>query len=362
MRPSVPALHISTWYDTAVTETTRLFNYLQGLGTPNQYLIIGAGQHCSMVIDEMISDMTGPELLSFLVGAGISDSKGISGIDLSDLDIGDTKLGDARYGGVDHGYAKLFFDWFEHWVNGQPNDVTTMPKVQLHVMGKGWVSGDRWPLERTRFTKYYLESGPASPSRPGTGVLSSSAPKRDANDRYIYDPGSPTPSLGGILDQLAPARDQRPIEARKDVLVYDTPPLESPVTIAGPVEVVLYVSSSAKDTDFMVKLVDVYPDGKAINLADDAFRVRYRGGFEKKVLMEPGKVYKITLPNMMTAIRFPKGHRIRLDIASSNFPLYERNLNTGGNNYDETAWVIAQNSIHHGKQYPSYVSLPVIPE
>jgi putative CocE/NonD family hydrolase len=120
------------------------------------------------------------------------------------------------------------------------------------------------------------------------------------------------------------------------------------VTIAGPIEVVLYVSSSAKGTDFMARLVDVYPDGKSINLTDDAFRVRYRDGFDKKVLMRPGEVYPIRLTNMVTAIQFAKGHRIRLDISCSSFPLYERNLTTGGNNYDETEWVVAENSIHHG--------------
>jgi putative CocE/NonD family hydrolase len=152
------------------------------------------------------------------------------------------------------------------------------------------------------------------------------------------------------------------VEARKDVLVYSTPVLEKPITIAGPIDVVLYVSSSAKDTDFMVKLTDVYPDGKSVNLSDDAFRVRYREGFDKKMLMHAGQVYKVTLSNMITAMRFPQGHRIRLDISSSNFPAYERNLNTGGNNFDETAWVVAENTVHYGPQYPSHMILPVIQE
>ena len=152
------------------------------------------------------------------------------------------------------------------------------------------------------------------------------------------------------------------IEIRKDVLVYATAPLEKPVTIAGPIEVVLYVSSSAKDTDFFVKLIDIYPDGKAINLSNDAFRVRYREGFDKKVLMRSGEIYKVSLPNMVTAARFQKGHRIALQVTSSDFPFYERNLNTGGNNYDETTWVVAENSIHHGPRQPSHVVLPVLPD
>jgi len=156
------------------------------------------------------------------------------------------------------------------------------------------------------------------------------------------------------------AVDQRDIEARADVLTYTTPVLEEGVTVAGPIEVVLYVSSDAKDTDFTVKLVDVYPDGKAINLSDDGFRVRYREGFDKKMLMEEGEVYKITLTNMVTANYFKPGHRIRLQVTSSNFPAYERNMNTGGNNYDEAEWVVAENAVHHGNDYPSYIELPVI--
>jgi uncharacterized protein len=157
------------------------------------------------------------------------------------------------------------------------------------------------------------------------------------------------------------AVDQRDVEMRRDVMSYTTPTLKTPVTVAGPIDVLLYVSSSAKDTDFVVKLIDVYPDGKAINLGDDGFRVRYREGFDKKVLMRPGEVYPIRFTNMVTGNYFPAGHRIRLDVTSSNFPSYERNLNTGGNNYDETTWVTAENSIHHSAAHPSQVILPIIP-
>jgi uncharacterized protein len=337
-KPRVPALHINTWHDDSVGETTRLFRYLQDSGAPNQYLIVGAGSHCSFV------GVPSPEST------------------LSDLKFGDLEIGDARYEGDDHGYAKLFLDWFGYWLNGEQNHITDMPKVQLYVMGKGWISGDRWPLEGTRFTKYYLDGNTGSNLDLETGLLSTRLPSHAAIDSYIYDPGTPVPSRGGICCGPAFALDQRPLELRKDVLVYSTPPLGKPVTIAGPIDVVLYVSSSAKDTDFMVKLIDVYPDGKAINLDDDAFRVRYREGFDKKVLMQPGNVYKITLSDMVTGIRFPKGHRIRLDISSSDFPNDDRNLNTGGNNYDETSWVVAKNSIHHGAQYPSHVVLPVLTE
>lgn len=360
-KPRVPALHLSTWHDISVGETTRLFKYLQDLGTPNQYLIIGAGPHCAMM-SETISKFQVSDLMSLLdlkPHLKLSDLKSFS--ELSDLKIGDVEIGDARYGGVDHGYTKLFLNWFGYWLNGDQNEVVNMPKVQLFVMGKGWISGDQWPLKETRFTKYYLDGDLASRRNPENRVLSPHIPSHDAQDSYVYDPSLPVPSDGGS-GWGAAAVDQRSVEVRKDVLVYSTPPLDQPLIIAGPITVVLYVSSSAKDTDFIVKLIDVYPDGKSISLNDDAFRVRYREGFDKTVLMQPGNVYKLSLSEMVTAIRLPQGHRIRLEVSSSSFPLYERNLNTGGNNYDETTWVVAENSVHYGHHYPSHVILPVLPD
>ena len=237
-----------------------------------------------------------------------------------------------------------------------------MPKVQIYVMNEGWISGEHWPLASTRFTNYYLDSWSGSQPHWGIGALSTSPPDDAAENSYVYDPGNPTPSLGGNCCGLDVAMDQRPIEARRDVLVYSSEPLKEPLTIAGPVTAVLYVSSSARDTDFMVKLVDVYPDGKAINLTESAFRLRYRDGYDKQVMMERGKVYKIELTAMVAAIKFPVGHRIRLDVASSNFPTFDRNLNTGGNNFDETTWVIARNAVHHGPRQRSHLVLPVIPD
>jgi uncharacterized protein len=320
-----PALHIDTWHDVGAGEMTRLFKYVQDQNTPDQFLIMGAGPHCTFLEGE----------------AG-----------LADLKFGDLEVGDARYRGRDNGFGKLFLDWFDHFLKGENNGVTDMPKVQLDVMGKGWVFGNHWPLETTRFTKYYLA---------GSQSLSTSAPSGIESDTYLYDPASPVPTRGGGCCSSAMAVDQRDVEMRRDVMSYTTPTLKTPVTVAGPIDVLLYVSSSAKDTDFVVKLIDVYPDGKAINLGDDGFRVRYREGFDKKVLMRPGEVYPIHFTNMVTGNYFPAGHRIRLDVTSSNFPSYERNLNTGGNNYDETTWVTAENSIHHSAAHPSQVILPIIP-
>jgi putative CocE/NonD family hydrolase len=148
---------------------------------------------------------------------------------------------------------------------------------------------------------------------------------------------------------------------RNDVLVYSTPPLEKGIEVTGPLEVVLYVSSDVRDTDFTAKLIDVYPDGTAYNVQEGIQRARYREGFGKKVWMKPGEVYQVRINLGATSNYFGPGHRIRLEISSSNFPRFDRNLNTGGNNYDETKWIVAHNEIKHDKQYASYILLPLIP-
>lgn len=329
-----PGLHVNTWHDIGAGEMIRMFKYLQDRNTPDQHLVVGSGPHCSFLQD---------------------------GAALAKFEFGDLKVGDVRYGGRDDGYEQLFMDWFGHFLKGESNSVASLPKVQLHVMGKGWIQGDRWPLENTKFVKYYLGSTGATGVKGTTQSLSTGQSRGTEKDTYIYDPATPVPTRGGSCCSADVSVDQRDVEMRRDVLSYTTPVLEKPVTVVGPVEVVLYVSSSAKDTDFVVKLIDVYPDGKAVNLSDDGFRVRYREGFDKKVLMKQGQVYPIRLTNMVTGNHFPAGHRIRLDVSSSNFPAFERNLNTGGNNYDETTWVIAENSVHHSAAHPSHVVLPILP-
>lgn len=329
-----PGLHVNTWHDIGVGEMIRMFKYLQDRNTPDQYLVVGSGPHCTFLAD---------------------------GSKLANFEFGDLNVGDARYAGRDDGYERLFMDWFDHFLRGERNSIAGMRKLQLHVPGKGWIEGDRWPLEGTSFVKYYLASDGAAGVKGTTQSLSTALPRGTEKDTYLYDPATPVPTRGGGCCSSDVAVDQRDVEMRRDVLSYTTPELKQPVTVVGPVEVVLYVSSSAKDTDFTVKLIDVYPDGKAINLSDDGFRVRYREGFDKKVLMKQGEVYPIRLTNMVTGTHFPAGHRIRLDVSSSNFPTFERNLNTGGNNYDETAWVIAENSVHHSAAHPSHVVLPIVP-
>ena len=243
-----------------------------------------------------------------------------------------------------------------------------MPKLQIYVMGRGeWRGENEWPLARTVFTKFYLHSDGNANSRAGKGRLSTDAPQVESPDRFVYDPAAPVPSLGGPdwgasqPDLLPGGTDQGRAEMRHDVLVYTTPPLENGLEVTGPLELVLYVSSSARDTDFTGKLVDVYPDGTAYNVQEGILRARYREGFDKKLWMKGGEVYEIRIDLQVTSNYFPPGHRIRLEVSSSNFPRFDRNLNTGGNQFEETEWAAATNTVHHSADYPSHLLLPVIP-
>jgi len=365
MKPRVPALYVEGWHDPAIAQTTYLFKYLQGLGTPNQHLIIAPGPHCSpsyeRLVHHFVSTSAHDVAQPWSASAKASEvSKSLDKLDMAHLKVGELDIGDARYQGLDLGYSKLFLNWLDYWLKGDKGALEELPPVQLFIMGKGWVSDKQWPLGSTHFTTYYLTEDSSSSQWAGRGLLSRTESHKPGRASYIYDPSEPTPSL--VDDYDSPAPDLRPLEARSDMLVYSTATLTKPLTIAGPIEVVLYVSSSGKDTDFMAKLTDVYSDGTSVKLTDDAFRVRYREGFDKRVLMDRGRVYEIKLTNMATAIRFPAGHRIRLDISSSSFPWYERNLNTGGNNYDESIGVAVENSVYHGSPHASHIVLPVLPD
>jgi uncharacterized protein len=245
--------------------------------------------------------------------------------------------------------------------------VTRMPKAQFYVMGANrWRREQDWPPAGVVPLRYYLHSDGHANSRFGSGKLSATAPGDEPSDRYTYDPRTPVPSIGhtfgaGLSGFAAGAFDQSDVEMRNDVLVYSTPPLEKSLEIAGTSKVILYASSSARDTDFTVKLVDVYPDGTAYNLQDTILRARYREGYGKKVWMEPGAVYRLELNLHAVSNHFAPGHQVRLEVSSSNFPTFDRNLNTGGNNYDETRWIVAANAIHHRTAQVSELILSVVP-
>jgi uncharacterized protein len=271
--------------------------------------------------------------------------------------VGKRDLGDARFD-----YPNLYLRWFDHWLKGIDNGIPEMPKIQFYVMGVNrWRSANDWPIAGTKFTKYYLHSRGHANTRSGDGALDTAEPSEEPPDHFTYDPKSPVPTTGSASAGGSMAGDQTAVENRSDVLVYTTPSLEQGVEVTGPIEVTLYVGSSARDTDFTAKLVDVYPDGTAFNLQWGILRARYRDGFNKKVWMKPGEVYPLKIDLHSTSNYFAAGHRVRLEISSSNFPRVDRNLNTGGNNYDETEPVVAENEVHHAKMRPSYIVLPIVP-
>jgi len=261
---------------------------------------------------------------------------------------------------------KVYLRWHDHWLKGIDNGVEREPPIKIFVMGENyWRYENEWPLARTRFTKFYLGSNGRANSAAGDGTLSSAPPSGVATDRFTYDPASPVPTLGGnICCSTVPAGpwDQRKAELRTDVLVYTTPALTEAVEVTGPLKVKLYAATSGRDTDWTAKLVDVHPDGYAQNIQDGIIRARYRQGKEAPAsLLEPGKVYEYDIDLWATSNTFLPGHRIRVEISSSNFPRFDRNLNTGEDPATGTRMQKAQQTIYHSAKYPSHIVLPIIP-
>jgi uncharacterized protein len=277
-----------------------------------------------------------------------------------------------KVGDVDFGAAAAFdsdnatLDWYDYLFKGVQNEFA-QKHVTIFVMGANqWRQEDDWPLARARNTKYFLHSLGAANSAGGNGGLSTQLPTSEPPDRYVYDPANPVPTIGGLVccdsNHLQPgARDQRPAETRQDVLVYSTHAFAEDVEVTGPVSVELYAASSAVDTDFTAKLVDVGPDGFARNLADGIIRARYRDSREKAELLKPGQVYKVTVDLWSTSNVFLKGHTLRLEISSSNFPRFDRNLNTAEQPESGEKFISATNVIYHDGKHPSALILPVVP-
>jgi putative CocE/NonD family hydrolase len=253
--------------------------------------------------------------------------------------------------------------WFDHWLKGIDTGIREDAPVKLFVMGENvWRDESDWPLARTRYTPYYLHSQGQANSFNGNGRLSPIAPGDQPPDRYVYDPDDPVPTCGGnTLIIPMGVQDQRAVEARRDVLVYTTEPLTEALEVTGPIAVKLFAASSAPDTDFTAKLVDVRPDGYAQNLADGIVRARYRNSRMRPVLLTPGEVVEYTIDLWATSHVFFPGHCIRLEITSSNFPRFDRNLNTGGDQATSSRYQTAQQAVFHDPRYPSHVLLPVIP-
>jgi uncharacterized protein len=330
---NVPVLNIAAWYDIFLGGSLR--NYI-GIKAHGGSEAARRGQHLLVVIG----------------GHAGSGRK-----------IGDVDFGDAAKIDVDD----VILPWYDYLFKNAQNEFATGKPVKIFVMGANeWREEDDWPLARAVNTKYFLHSAGKANSLQGDGVLSAALPRSQTADSYIYDPANPVPTIGGPLccdwEHLAPGpRDQRPVEARNDVLIYSTPPMSRDLEVTGPVTLELYVKSSAVDTDFMGKLVDVWPNGFAQNLTEGVLRARYRDSPEKPELMNPGQVYKLNLDLWATSNVFRKGHILRLEISSSNFPRFDRNLNTGLEAANAEHFVSATNSIYHDEQHPSALTLPIVP-
>jgi putative CocE/NonD family hydrolase len=278
------------------------------------------------------------------------------------------KIGEVDFGPeADRDEDDIILAWYDLLFKNAHNDFASAKPVRIFVMGANqWRDEEDWPLLSARETSYFLHSSGKANSLKGDGTLTTVSPRSESSDRYIYDPENPAPTVGGPLccdsKHLKPGpRDQRPVEARDDVLVYSTPALAQDLEVTGPVRVELFASSTAVDTDFTAKLVDVGPDGFAQNLTEGILRARYRDSQEQPTLLNPGQTYKFSIDVWATSNVFRKGHRLRLEISSSNFPRFDRNLNTGEENATARKPVSATNTIYHDADHPSVLILPVVP-
>jgi putative CocE/NonD family hydrolase len=336
MRINIPGFWFMSWYDVSVGPNLALYNHVRKTASPDvadkQYAVIAPTLHCSYTRAT------------------------------EDTVVGERHMGDARLD-----YNKMTYDWFDHFLKGVNNDVLKRPKVQYYTMGLNkWQEADQWPPRGAEPVKFYLTSGGKANTQNGDGRLTAAPPASDAPDAFTYDPMNPVPSYGGNVcctgnAVQGGAWDQTKMEQRDDILVYTSEPFKEGTELSGPIDVTLYVSSDAKDTDFTVKLIVVDENGKAYNLDETIQRMRYREGYDKPMVwMEKDKVYKVSFQPMNTSNYFAPGQRLRIEISSSNFPRFDRNMNTGGHNYDESTGVVAHNAVHHSKQYPAEVTISVV--
>ncbi|NGY62580.1 CocE/NonD family hydrolase [Lentzea sp. NEAU-D13] len=332
---TVPAFQIGGWYDVFVGETVRSYVMMRHHGGSDaardgQRLVIGPWAH---------SD--GADLGTFP-----DRSFGLAG-SIKATDVTGEHL-----------------KFFDRWVRGRTDTPDDTHRVRLFVMGVDrWRDEVDWPLPDTRYTDLFLYGHGRANTAAGDGVLTREPVPAEATDTFLYDPRRPVPSLGGtVLGGHSGPADQAVVEQREDVLCFTTAVLTHPVEVTGHVTLVLHVSSSAPDTDFTGKLVDVHPDGRAILLCEGIQRVRYRDSLTDPAFMEPGEVYELTVDVGVTSNVFLPGHRIRLEVSSSNFPRYDRNTNTGGTIATDTAddLTVAINRVHHGPAHPSRLVLPLI--
>jgi putative CocE/NonD family hydrolase len=326
----VPAYHLTGWYDTLLNGTLRNFAGLRRharseRARSGQRLVVGAWTHArpTTASTKIVEVDFGPA----------------AGFDL------DT----------------LIAEWFDFWLKDAPTAVLSRPPVRLFVMGANiWRDEQEWPLARAVPTPFYLHSAGAANTLDGDGILSVASPSAEPPDRFVYDPWNPVPTgQRGGYSRLP--TDQREIERRDDVLVYTTAPLAAPIETTGPIVAHVWAASSATDTDFTVKLVDVFPDGTARMLTDGILRARYRAGKTAPQLLTPGRAEALTIDVGATSNVFAAGHRIRIEISSSNFPRFDRNPNTGAPFGESAELRRAEQTVFHDRQRASHIVLPVVP-
>lgn len=329
-------LNIGGWYDIFLKGTVHNFTGMRAASSDadrnRHQLLVGPWNHGAMKVGNPIGDM----------------------------DFGMRSMGSV----IDEGGMHL--RWYDRWLRGIESDVETEPPVRVFVMGANrWRTADEWPLPNTDFQEWFLHSDGRANTLNGDGSLTRESPGGAPPDTYVYNPRNPVPTTGGGLCcnavfSLGGAYDQRSVEAHEDVLVYTSAILEQDTEVTGPLKAVLYASSSASDTDFTAKLVDVHPCGYAQNLNDGIIRARYRTSMREPELITPGDIYEYEIDLVATSNLFLAGHRIRLEISSSNFPRFDRNPNTGEIPGRSTDMTSAMQTIHHSREYPSRVILPVV--
>jgi uncharacterized protein len=334
---SVAALHVSSWFDMAneALEERAIFskNGVNARARDNQYAIISPTTHCA---SERASSQT---------KAGT-------------LDVGDARL---------H-HWDFYLAWFDRWLRGNEHALDSLPRIQYYTIGMNrWRQSDRWPVAGMRETSFYVRSDGGANTSKGNGRLSLTPPATaERPDTFTYDPANPVPSRGGSIcctgdpKDVPGSFDHSDIEQRPDVLVYTGDVLREGLELTGPMRAEISFSSDALDTDVTVKLLDVFPDGRAMNMVEGITRARYRDSFGRPEMMKPGVVYMVPVDLHATSWYLPPGHRLRVEVSSSNFPRFDRNLNTGAKNYNETMWKVAKNSVHHTSAHVSRLILPIV--
>jgi hypothetical protein len=329
---AVPAYNMGGWFDLYAQQTFANFNGLRQNGrTPESKrskLIVGPWPH----------------RLSTSPRTGDIDFGAHSVVDLDQLEL----------------------RWFDYWMRGIDNGIVDEPPLRLFIMGiNEWRDEHEWPLARTSWQKWFIHSNGRANTLIGDGTLATESPDEEPADRFTYDPRNPVQTIGGnncCSPHILPwgPYDQRPAEMRSDVLCYTSAPMEADMEVTGPIKMVLYAATDGPDTDWTAKLIDVWPSGYAMNLCDGIIRARFRESLSEPRLTEPNKVYEYEIDMAVTGNVFRAGHCIRLEISSSNFPRFDRNLNTGGDLGDDVRIRPARQTVLHSRAYPSHLLLPVI--